>query len=491
MTSTITVTNGIGVQAGRVAAYDQASVFSITGISAAFNTLAVTGLLTTADGATALAPAATGTVTAGAVSLTFNTHTDAMAALMPSGRASEGAARLTVFVTSTAADCCVAPILITPAAAADAAVVESTETAIGLATAQALVDAHTSDTTAAHAASAISAAATPTNYTAATADVEAHLAGVDTALATLATAMIQGALGATDNAIPRVDGTGGVTLQGSDLVIEDATTSTQANITVKNTHSETNSGIVLTPKGSGPFVLGQKPDGNVAGGNARGSNGVDLQQSRTQAAAVASGNSSGLLAGTDNRSTGPMSGCLAGYANSASGEYAACLAGYANVAAALNSIALGRYAVTWIAGQLAQASGRLVNAGDAQTSLFSWRGVTTSTSATELFVYDAVRVTIPKNKTIYLDLQIVARRGNGRSGYARRCCCVERTGNTTRLVSPVETIGTDVWDTELGTPSITIAADDALEAVTVFVAAGNTTETAWIVGARATEVGKA
>jgi len=45
---------------------------------------------------------------------------------------------------------------------------------------------HTSDATAAHAASAISVAATPANYSAATADVEAHLAGVDTALGTVA-----------------------------------------------------------------------------------------------------------------------------------------------------------------------------------------------------------------------------------------------------------------------------------------------------------------
>jgi hypothetical protein len=45
--------------------------------------------------------------------------------------------------------------------------------------------AHTTDTSDAHDASAVSVAATPTNYTAATPDVEAHLAGINTALASV------------------------------------------------------------------------------------------------------------------------------------------------------------------------------------------------------------------------------------------------------------------------------------------------------------------
>jgi hypothetical protein len=80
-------------------------------------------------------------------------------------------------------------------------------------------------------------------------------------------------------------------VQGSDIIIDDATTSTQNNVAIRNDHtSQTNSALVLTPKGTGAFILGPKPDGTTTGGNARGARAVDLQLDRNAAAAqVASG----------------------------------------------------------------------------------------------------------------------------------------------------------------------------------------------------------
>lgn len=561
MTSTITVTNGIGVQAGRVAAYDQASVFSIAGINTAFNNLDVTGLLTTADGATALAPAATGTVTAGAVSLTFNTHTDAMAALMPSGRASEGAARLTVFVTSTAADCCVAPILITPAAAADAAVVESTETAIGLATAQALVDAHTSDTTAAHAASAISVAATPTNYAAATADVEAHLAGVDTALATagsvpsdtketpvdadkltlwdsvaswagkgltwanlktalgtgLATvfaalthaarhktggddaltaadigALATGTLGATDNAIARANGTGAGTLQGSDLTIEDATTSTQANVALANAHAgQTTSALVLSPKGLGAIIFGQRPDGTVTGGNARGENSVDLQITRYAASQVCSGGQSTLLGGLRNTVSGGQANVIGGRSNTASGSYSSVLGGYSNTASATYSTAFGQSAVANLYGELAFSAVNFAG-GRAQRLELQWTRVIATTDATELFLDGASVAAILLDSRTWTGLVVVgARQKAGKSGAAVYQVTIERSSNTTRLVGSVGTVIAWAADAEIGDAIVTIDANDVNESLRIVVTQANTTETSWMASLIGIELGVA
>jgi hypothetical protein len=104
------------------------------------------------------------------------------------------------------------------------------------------------------------------------------------------TGTIAGTLGTVDNAVPRADGTGGVTAQGSDISIDDATTSTQANVAITNQHTgQTNSALVLTPKGTGAFILGPKPDGTSTGGNARGTNAIDLQLIRASASAVASG----------------------------------------------------------------------------------------------------------------------------------------------------------------------------------------------------------
>jgi hypothetical protein len=82
---------------------------------------------------------------------------------------------------------------------------------------------------------------------------------------------IGGTVGTVDNAVPRADSTGGYTVQGSDIIIDDATTSTQNNVAIRNDHTgETNSALVLTPKGTGAFILGPKPDGTTTGGNARG-----------------------------------------------------------------------------------------------------------------------------------------------------------------------------------------------------------------------------
>jgi hypothetical protein len=54
-------------------------------------------------------------------------------------------------------------------------------------------------------------------------------------------------------------------------------------------HSLTNAWINLQPKGTGGLYLGPAADGTATGGNARGTNAVDLQTRRTSAAQVASG----------------------------------------------------------------------------------------------------------------------------------------------------------------------------------------------------------
>jgi len=125
---------------------------------------------------------------------------------------------------------------------------------------------------------------------------------------------IGGTTGTVDNAVPRADGTGGYTVQGSDIVIDDATTSTQNNVAITNQHSgQTNSSLVLTPKGTGALIAGPKPDGTATGGNARGANAVDFQTSRTAATQVASGANSAIVAGTNNTAA-----CIRGFVGAGS-----------------------------------------------------------------------------------------------------------------------------------------------------------------------------
>ena len=78
---------------------------------------------------------------------------------------------------------------------------------------------------------------------------------------------IGGSTGATDNAILRADGTGAATLQNCDLNVDDATTTTQNNVAITNQHSgQTNSALVLTPKGTGLLLSGRSLTGPARAG---------------------------------------------------------------------------------------------------------------------------------------------------------------------------------------------------------------------------------
>jgi hypothetical protein len=95
--------------------------------------------------------------------------------------------------------------------------------------------------------------------------------------------------------------------------------SVQTNVTLSENTTETNSALVLTPKGTGAFILGPKPDGTATGGNARGAKAIDLQTNNKQhkwqaekfsncavdQSQYASGAySAGLVAGSNNQATG-------------------------------------------------------------------------------------------------------------------------------------------------------------------------------------------
>lgn len=107
MTTAITVTAGLGETTGKLVAFDRAASVALTGLASGFYSTAVTGRLTTLDGHTALATDATGTVSSGgAVTLSFDTDTDAMLVHMGPGRARNYSALLTVWATATGAVCC-------------------------------------------------------------------------------------------------------------------------------------------------------------------------------------------------------------------------------------------------------------------------------------------------------------------------------------------------------------------------------------------------
>jgi hypothetical protein len=134
----------------------------------------------------------------------------------------------------------------------------------------------------------------------------------------------------------------------------------QANVTVSQNTTETNSALVLSPKGTGA-LLAQKPDGTVTGGNARGSRAVDLQLSRSSAAAVASGNSS-FVAG-ENNTVSTASGMAIGSGNSVTGATGSGAFGTSNTSSggSFPSFAFGTNCTA--SGSSSFAAGRSSSAG--------------------------------------------------------------------------------------------------------------------------------
>jgi len=141
---------------------------------------------------------------------------------------------------------------------------------------------------------------------------------------------------------------GQVTLTERVKIESDSTVTTQTSSVIQAT--TTNANLVLAPNGSGAIVA-SIPDGTIAGGNARGSNAVDLQTSRSSALNVASAANS-IVMGQNSQADGNNSisiglgaysqraNCLALQRGSAQGASSIAI-GVNAVATATESIAIG------------------------------------------------------------------------------------------------------------------------------------------------------
>jgi hypothetical protein len=312
------------------------------------------------------------------------------------------------------------------------------------------------------------------------------------------TGTIAGTLGTVDNAVPRADGTGGVTAQGSDISIDDATTSTQANVAITNQHTgQTNSALVLSPKGTGA-LLAQKPDGGINGGAARGINAVDLQFLRSASSEVASGANS-FTAGSRNTASGSSSfaggnGMVASSSGSVglgdlgqSTNIATFSAGNRNNATGAYSTTPGGFqAVADRHAMMAHSSGSFGARGDSQRARFVMRNKTTTNAAVELFLDgSATRLTIPSGKYLTGTINIAGIKSDGTAAasYIRQFS-IKNVAGTTSLVGTVNTIGTD----EAASTSISITANDTNDALKVEVT-GITSETwRWVASVDVVEV---
>jgi hypothetical protein len=114
---------------------------------------------------------------------------------------------------------------------------------------------------------------------------------------------------------------------------------TQATSSWTATNAAANVNAAIVPKGTGALIV-NIPDGTVTGGNARGTYAVDLQRIRNNAARIASGAYSAIVAGSNNTASGSNSIVLSGNLNSSSG-FGSITGGESNTATGSNCVSLG------------------------------------------------------------------------------------------------------------------------------------------------------
>jgi hypothetical protein len=245
-------------------------------------------------------------------------------------------------------------------------------------------------------------------------------------------------------------------------VIDDATTSTQANVAIVNSHAgQTNSALVLTPKGTGALILGPKPNGAASGGNARGTYAVDLQNQRTAATQVASGSDSALVATIHCTVSGARAGAFAAASSSVTANASAVIAGNVASAGGILSLASGDNVSTTGTYSFAQSRGALADrlsmqahasgsfagsaTGDAQRARFVLRCKTTTNTGVEMALDGSTTyLTIPSGKVIFLNIKVVGTKSDGSAvaTYERQYAVKNVAATSSEVYAPI-TIGTD------------------------------------------------
>lgn len=234
------------------------------------------------------------------------------------------------------------------------------------------------------------------------------------------------------------------------------------------------------------FYLGPIANSTATGGNARGTNSVDLQVIRAAATQVSSGAGSAIIGGRNCTSSGTYSiaggdecsatanwGVSLGRLSIASGTQAVALGNGATASANEASVAIGRgptasgisavsigretlasgYAATAFGmrskadrhGMLAHSGGYFAASGDAQLVIFELLVRTTSSTPQTMLLGDGTsRLTIPSGKTMSAKVTVKGIKSDG-SAKARFVRLVEITnvGGATTLDTAVEAIGTD------------------------------------------------
>ena len=315
---------------------------------------------------------------------------------------------------------------------------------------------------------------------------------------------VVGPASSIDNTVARFNLTTGKLIQESSIVIDDIDATTQQNVAIRNVDPATNSAVVITPKGTGAFIIGPKPDGGTTGGNARGVNAVDFQRVRNSQSQVASGEGSGILCGAQNTSSNFYSSVIGGSNNTASANAASaggqsCTAsgtssfafGLNSQATALQAVALGNRAIANRIGMQAHANGQISTAGDAQRGAVVMRRQTTDAtpvplsldgaSPTGSTITTSTHFILLNNQALSIGIRVVARSTSG-ADHAKflRDILISRDANAaSTVIEGSQTIGTDIKTAGASAWDVAITADTTNGGMLITVTGAAATTIVW------------
>jgi hypothetical protein len=205
---------------------------------------------------------------------------------------------------------------------------------------------------------------------------------------------------------------------------------------------------------------------------------------------TASSTSATVAGGQTNTASHLRATVGGGFGNTASGFGATVSGGFSNTASGDNStVPGGTQALANLRGQMAYANSRFNLQGDAQTSLFVLRRITTTGAPAEMFLDgSAARLTVAAGRTMAFDILIVARTfalvPTRSAGYHIRGVIENDAGNTFLVGGPsITTLGEDdaAWDA-------TVAADNPNDALSIIVTGAAGTIIRWVAVVRTAEV---
>jgi hypothetical protein len=259
----------------------------------------------------------------------------------------------------------------------------------------------------------------------------------------------------------------------------------QENVTIKNISADANSSIVISPKGTGAFIVGSKPSEGSTATLRRGDYAIDIQTSIAAGSAVASGSRS-VVVGNACRAAGE-SAVAVGDRSVAINDFSISIGREAGGASVNDAICIGTLASASatngvVIGRLVANSLRSAFATRVFSSVY-WSGSTTNATATILNLDGTAtnRLTIAANTAVIANLYIIARRTDTVDKWfsgQRKVAIRRNNANGTAIIGSVETIGADQTE---GSPtwSVAITADDTNEALQVEVTGAASETVSW------------